>query len=127
MSLVTSASTVGVKKRSPMRLPPITTLRALGQRVGHVALDLGDGLRRRSAGPASTPASKPLPTLMRLALAASFCDEGVVDAVLHVEPVGADAGLAGVAVLADHRALDGAVDVGVVEDDEGRVAAEFER
>ena len=53
-------------------------------------------------------------------------DEGVVDLVLHVQAVGADAGLAGVAVLADHRALDGAVDVGVVEDDEGRVAAQFE-
>ncbi len=51
----------------------------------------------------------------------------VVDPALHVEPVGAHAGLAGVAVLAGKGAFNSAVDIGVVEDDERRVAAEFER
>ena len=49
------------------------------------------------------------------------------DAALHERAIGAHAGLAGVAVLGDHGALDGAVEVGVVEDDEGCVAAQFER
>jgi hypothetical protein len=79
------------------------------------------------SGPWLTPASKPLPTLMPAGLGGQLLDEGVVHAFLHVEAVGADAGLAGVAVLADHRAFDGAVDVGVVEHDEGRVAAQLQR
>jgi len=33
----------------------------------------------------------------------------------------------GVAIFGDHRAFDGAVDVGIVEDDERRVAAELHR
>ena len=53
-------------------------------------------------------------------------DEGVVNAVLRVDAVGADAGLAHVAELGDDRALDRGVDIGVVEDDERRVAAELE-
>ena len=53
--------------------------------------------------------------------------ELVVDAVLHIDAVGADAGLAGVAEFRDDGAGDGGFDVGIVEDEEGRVAAEFER
>ena len=53
--------------------------------------------------------------------------EVVVDPVLDEDPVGRDAGLARVAVLAGQRAGDGGLEVGVVEDDEGRVAAELER
>ncbi len=54
-------------------------------------------------------------------------DELVVDPVLDEHPVRRDARLAGVSELAEHRAGDGLVEVGVVEDDEGRVAAELER
>ena len=53
--------------------------------------------------------------------------EFVVDAGLDVEAVGADAGLPGVAELGGERAFDRGVEVRVVEDDEGGVAAEFER
>ena len=53
--------------------------------------------------------------------------ELVVDAVLDQDPVRADAGLAGVAELAQHRALDRLVNVGVVEHDERCVAAQFHR
>jgi hypothetical protein len=60
-------------------------------------------------------------------LGGQLLDEGVVHAVLHIEAVGAHAGLAGVAVLADHRAFHRRVEVGVVEHDEGRVAAQFQR
>ena len=44
---------------------------------------------------------------------------------VHQEPVGGRARLAHVAHLRDHRAVDGRVDVGVLEDDERRVAAEL--
>ena len=63
----------------------------------------------------------------RDAASVSRCQEVVVDRVLDEDPVGRDAGLAGVAVLAEQRAGDGGVEVGVVEDDERRVAAELER
>src|SRR5581483_514392 len=53
--------------------------------------------------------------------------KGVVDSVLHQDAVGADAGLPGIAVFRGDRALDRHLDIGVVEDDERGVAAEFER
>ena len=53
--------------------------------------------------------------------------ERVVDAGLDVDAVGADAGLAGVPELAGDRTLDRLVEVGVVEDDERRVAAQLHR
>jgi hypothetical protein len=59
--------------------------------------------------------------------AASLAHERVVDAGLGKEAVGADAGLAGIAEFRGDGALDGTIDVGVVEDDERRVAAEFHR
>ena len=51
----------------------------------------------------------------------------VIHAVLDVEAVGADAGLPRVAEFAGQRALYGGVDVGIVENDERRVAAQFQR
>ena len=56
-----------------------------------------------------------------------FRHEFIVDPVLHQHAVRADAGLAGVAVLGNHRTLDRGVEVGVIEDDKGRVAAQFHR
>ena len=53
--------------------------------------------------------------------------EAVVDRILHEHPVGADAGLPGVAVFACYRARHGGVEIGVVEHDVRRIAAEFER
>ena len=69
----------------------------------------------------------PLPTFSVRDRRGQLRGEGVVDAVLHQDAVGADAGLAGVAVLGGDRALDRGVEVGVVEHDEGRVAAELQR
>jgi len=46
---------------------------------------------------------------------------------LHEQAVRAYAGLPGVAVLGGERALDRGVEVGIVEHDEGRVAAELHR
>ncbi len=53
--------------------------------------------------------------------------EGVIDARLHVNPVGADAGLAVVAEFAQDRAFDGCIQIGVVKHDERRVAAQLHR
>src|ERR1022692_3090063 len=53
--------------------------------------------------------------------------ERVVDLVVHEQTVGADAGLAGVAILGDDRAFGRRIEIGVVEYDERRVAAELER
>ena len=53
--------------------------------------------------------------------------ELVVHALLHVDAVGAHAGLPGVAVLAGKGAFHGGVDVRVVEHDEWRIAAQFQR
>ena len=58
--------------RRPRPCAPLAT------RVGDVLLDLLDRRRRRSAGPASTPASMPLPTFSASTAAASFCGERVV-------------------------------------------------
>ena len=53
--------------------------------------------------------------------------EDLIDRVLHQDAVGADAGLPSVAIFGDEHALDRGIKVGVVEDDEARVAAEFQR
>lgn len=50
----------------------------------------------------------------------------VVHAGLDVDAVGGHAGLAGVAPLEGHELVDGLVEVGVVEDDEGAVTAQLE-
>ena len=54
-----------------------------------------------------------------------FGGEGVVHAVLHQKTVGADAGLAGVAVFRGDRAGHGGVQIRVVEHDKRRVAAQL--
>ena len=52
--------------------------------------------------------------------------ESIVDAVLYQKAVNAHAGLASVAELAGHGAFHGLVQVGIVKDDKGRVAAQFQ-
>ena len=73
-----------------------------------------------------TPAAVPSPTRERAHRAGQLVDERVVDLVLREEAVGADAGLAHVAELRGERALDRGVEIGVVEDDERRVAAQLQ-
>ncbi len=51
----------------------------------------------------------------------------VIDAVLHEDAVGAHTGLAGIPIFRGDRTFDRHLDVGVVKDDERRVAAQFER
>ncbi len=119
---------VGSKNVPPSawRLPPSATRAALRDGVGDVLLDLGHGLgvdQRTLVGRARE-------AVAHAQLAHRFDqlrDERVVHAFLHQQAIGADAGLAGVAVLRGDRALHGGVEVGVVEHDERRVAAELQR
>ena len=78
-------------------------------------------------GPICEPASRRRPDLQRADARGQLLDEAVVHARLHEHAVRADAGLAAVAELGGHQAVDRRVEVGVVEHDERRVAAEFER
>ena len=79
------------------------------------------------SGPTSTPSSVPRPTLQRAHPRGEPLGELVRDRLVHVEAVGRGAGLADVAHLGEHRAVDGGVEVGVLEDEERRVAAELHR
>ncbi len=54
-------------------------------------------------------------------------DKRIIDAGLHEKAVGADAGLAGIAILRGDRAFHGALQVGVVENQERRIAAKLHR
>jgi hypothetical protein len=78
------------------------------------------------SGPWTTPGFEAVADLQRLHPRRELGDELVMHLVLHEDAVGADAGLAHVAVLGDHRPFDRRIDVGVFEDDEGRIAAELE-
>ena len=78
---------------------------ALCQRVGHMAADLLD--RRVFDQRALHHAVlKAVADLQRLDLGRELGQKLVVHAFLHIKAVGADAGLAGVAVLAEHGAFD---------------------
>ena len=79
------------------------------------------------SGPWSVAPCSPSPTRSLRTASTSLATNCVVDAFLHEQAVGADAGLPGVAVLARDRALHGGVEIRVVEHDERRVAAELER
>ena len=48
-----------------------------------------------------------------------------MDPFLHIDAVGADAGLPGVAVFRRHRRLHRLIEIGVIEDNEGRIAAKL--
>src|SRR6266852_5146477 len=55
-----------------------------------------------------------------------FGGEDIVDAVLNKDSVGADAGLAGIAILGGDGAFDGGIQIGIFKNNERGVAAEFE-
>ena len=80
----------------------------LGHGVSHMGFHLGNGrvVNHRALGDAGL---KAVAHLDAAGFLGQLGDKLIVDAALHVEAVGADAGLAGVAVFADHRAFDGAV------------------
>ena len=54
-------------------------------------------------------------------------NKGLMDALLHVEAIGCRACLAAVPHFCDHRAVESCIEVGVVEDDEWRIATQLHR
>ena len=119
---------VGSKNVPPSawRLPPSAIRPPLASASATCSSTLATALSSIS-GPCSVAPGQAVAHAQLLHGVDQLGDEGVVHAVLHQQAIGADAGLAGVAVLARDRALHGRVEVGVVEHDERRVAAEFER
>ena len=95
--------------------------RAFRQRVGDMAFHLGDRLvvDQRALVDAGLGA---VADAERGDRAGELVYECVVDLVLREQAVGADAGLPHVAELRSERAFDRGVEIGVVEDDERRVA-----
>ncbi len=95
-SEVTSARIVGSKKVPPSacRLPPTTT-RAPLARASAMCSSTFAPPPRRSAGPARDALASAVADLEPAHARRELLGEGVVDAVLHQDAVGADAGLAG--------------------------------
>ena len=60
-------------------------------------------------------------------LGGELLGEFVVHLLVHIEAIGRGAGLAHIAHLGNHGAFDGGVDVGILEHQERRVAAELHR
>ena len=108
-----------------MALPTAYDLGALRGGVVQMTLDLGHGrlLDERPDGDIGIEAVADLQPVDGLD---EPLEEGIVDARLHEDPVGADACLAGVAELGVDGALDSGVQVSIVEHDERRVPAQLE-
>ena len=107
---------------------------AADEHLGALADGVLDELcaRRRAlawsiSGPIVTASSVPRPSTSPRIRSASRSREVRGDRLVDEEAVGARARLADVAHLREHRALDGDVEVGVLEDEERRVAAELHR
>ena len=77
-------------------------------------------------GPMKVSSSRGSPDLQRRVAATSSSLKLVVDALVDEDALHADAALAGLVEGADDDAVDGVVDVGVLVDDAGGVAAELE-
>ena len=127
MSVVTSVSTVGSKKVLPWSaLAAGDDLGALLDGVGDVRLDLLDRLHVDQR-PDHRTGLEPVGDLHRAGGLREALGECVIDAVLHQNALGTHTGLTGMPVFRRDRALDRHLDVSVVEDDEWRVADQFER
>ena len=96
-------------------------LGALLDGVGDVRLDLLDRLHVNQRADHRTRL-EPVGDLHRTGGLGEALGERVVDAVLHQDAVGAHTGLAGIAVFRGDGTFDRRLDIGVVKDDERRIA-----
>ena len=99
---------------------------AVGEGVLHMVFDLGHRpfVDQRALGAAC------LETAAHLQLGDTLgqaCNKGVMNTGLYQETVDADAGLSGIAKFGNQRAFDRTLQVGVVEHDEGGIAAQLQR
>ena len=113
-------------RRRRSRAPPVSTRapRATASATSAAALSTASSLM---SGPIVTPSSVPRPMCIAVDALGDPARELVGDGLVHDEAVGRRAGLADVAELREHRAVDRLVEVGVVEHDERGVAAELHR
>ncbi len=77
-------------------------------------------------GPTSVAGSRPLPTLKGFGAGYEYLGESLRDPALHENPARRSTALAGGAECTPERAVEGELEVGVVEDDLGVFAAHFE-
>jgi hypothetical protein len=128
MSCVAPVRTVGWKNVPPSwwRDPPSATVAPLALASSSSSSTLATASLSIS-GPLRHALLAPVADLQLPCFGDELLDEGVIDPGLHVDAVGADAGLARVAVFRDDGPLGGGIQIGVVEHDEGRVATKFHR
>ena len=109
-----------------MRLPPHQDLASARQGICHVLFHLFNrgGLNERSN---LHPSRKAVANLELSHPFGQALREGLVNARLHINAIGADAGLTSVSKLRGQGPLHGCIQVCVVEDDEGRIAPQFQR
>ena len=96
------------------------------QSIGDVFLHFGNRflVDQRSGGDVR------LQTIAEMQLAhrlLEFFSKALIHAVLHVQAVGADAGLTSVTELRCQRAFHGFIKIGIVKDDKRRIAAQLQR
>ena len=124
MSGVTWSSTVA-STTVPVRLPPATSLAPLADRIGDQRVHLLGRLaadQRAQHDMAARIAGRQF-----RGARGELVDEFVGDLLVDDQPLGRHADLALVHEGAEHRGIDRAVDVGVVEHDQRRLAAELEQ
>ena len=97
---------------------------ALGERIREVVLHLLHG-PRVDERPHRDARLSPRAHLQLFDLLDQLRSELVIDAIVDIEPIRADAGLPRVAELRCQRTLHGRIDVCVLEHDERRVPAKF--
>ena len=97
---------------------------AFGDGIGNMLFDLFDRLGIDQRAGRDTLA-KAFADLELVDGRGELGDEGIIDALLHQHAVGADAGLACIAIFGKHGALNSGIEIGIVEHDERRVTAEF--
>ena len=113
------------KPRSPCRAPPASTRAWSGSRLEHAAdpVELV-GVVQRAVQDVRRRSGAPILVLRACSASASAKSSAIAGRDQHAG--GGGAVLAGVEVAADRDVLGRVLDVGVVEDDDRRLAAEFE-
>jgi hypothetical protein len=96
----------------------------MGNRIGDMIFSLLDGCLIDQRSDDDT-ILETVPNLHRLDRGLQLFCKRVIDAVLHQEPVRADAGLTRIAIFRRQRALNSGVQIRIVEDNEGRIPAQL--
>ena len=108
----------------PLRFPPATTLAPLAT-ASAISSSMRSAAPRLTTEPSTTwPRGSPPAAPRALG---ELGDERVGDRFVDDDPLGRHADLALVGERAEHRGVDRRVEVGVVEHDQRRLAAEFEQ